>query len=197
MKNGRAMKGHRRIEVAIEPTSIRRRAPAGGWNVSCICGWDGGNWRNSTLAHKAYKEHIDYQIDQCAMTCKRCGEEKPLSQMRPDYRYICLKCFSTMGNEWQQKHPVEAARHKRNHQLLRTYGITLAEYEQMIRDQRGMCAICKTDLLDLPNDTPHVDHDHVHGHVRGILCFSCNSGLGSFKDNVERLRAAIQYLEQS
>lgn len=42
----------------------------------------------------------------------------------------------------------------------------------------------------------HVDHDHLTGKVRGVLCFGCNGGLGQFQDNVEWMTAAIEYIQR-
>jgi len=196
MKNGRALKGHRRIEVGVGMRQSRRHPMSGGWNVGCMCGWDGGNHRNAQTAKNAYKAHIDYLIDRCPFVCKRCGGEKPLSQMRPDYRYICLDCFSKMGNEWQAKHPKESARHKRNHSLLKRFGMTADEADALLVEQGGVCAICCDFIADKRGYAAHVDHDHVTGQIRGILCFGCNAGLGQFKDDPGRLRAAIVYLER-
>ena len=69
------------------------------------------------------------------------------------------------------------------------YGITKEEYEKMINDQNNVCVICNN------KDKLVVDHDHITGHVRGLLCNNCNRGLGSFKDNVQILDAAIVYLK--
>nr|WP_240942772.1 endonuclease VII domain-containing protein [Planosporangium thailandense] len=56
-------------------------------------------------------------------------------------------------------------------------------------EQGGVCAICGSP------DPKHVDHDHVFGNVRGILCSNCNGGLGQFEDDVQRLSEAIRYLK--
>ena len=79
----------------------------------------------------------------------------------------------------------------RNNSLLRTYGMSQDEYQEMLDEQRNCCAIC----LEPFKKTPHIDHDHENLHVRGILCSGCNTGLGSFKDDSDRLRAAADYLD--
>lgn len=70
---------------------------------------------------------------------------------------------------------------------MREYGLTVEEYEELICEG---CSICHS------HEKLHVDHDHADGRVRGALCHYCNVGLGVFKDNPERLRRAIEYLEE-
>lgn len=75
----------------------------------------------------------------------------------------------------------------------RLYGITPEDYAARFAAQDSRCAVCRT-------DTPggkgwHLDHDHATGAVRGILCHRCNLALGNFKDDPDRLRAALAYLE--
>lgn len=190
MKNGIALKGHRRIVISIGAADLARRPPSGGWYLSCLCGWSGGVHRIRLLAQIAYRAHIDDQLTNGLFRCKRCGTEKPLSEMRSDYRYVCKPCFSKIGNEWQKRNPEQAARHRRNHHLLRTFGITIDEADSLLAEQGGLCAICREPI----GREPHVDHDHRTGAVRGILCFSCNVGLGVFGDDPARLLAAVQYL---
>src|SRR2546425_12465967 len=112
MNKGRALRGHRRMLAPVGAAPSVKRSPPGGWEVSCICGWAGGNAPNTAAGQALYKAHIDFQIDHCLFKCKRCGEEKPVSAMRPDNRYVCRSCFSQLGNEWQKGHPDQAARHK-------------------------------------------------------------------------------------
>jgi hypothetical protein len=194
MKNGRALYGHRRIVTGVgEPTHLR--GPwTGGYTVGCLCGWQGGHHCTREAAQAAHKTHLDFQIDECLFRCKRCGIEKPVSQMRPDHRYICLVCFSRLGDEWQQRNPRRAARAKWNHHLLTRFGISLEEAETLLASQGGVCAICGQEINDPRGYGPHIDHDHITGQVRGVLCLQCNSGLGHFRDDPERLQAAIAYL---
>ena len=80
------------------------------------------------------------------------------------------------------------------------YGITIEEQEDMLRKQSGKCKICGKDIYlfgDTKSNTAHVDHDHKTGKVRGLLCQECNTGLGKFCDNIEYLKNAIKYLEDS
>ena len=73
------------------------------------------------------------------------------------------------------------------------YGLTRDELAALLA-QHGVCAICQTDKWGKKG--PQIDHDHVTGAVRGVLCSNCNNGLGRFKDDPARLRAAAAYLEQ-
>ena len=79
----------------------------------------------------------------------------------------------------------------RNWHLKRRYGISEAEFDAIKAKQGGLCAVCQEAQAD------HVDHDHVTGKVRGILCFNCNGGLGQFKDRIDRLEQAIDYLKDT
>lgn len=69
------------------------------------------------------------------------------------------------------------------------YGLTLKDYKNMVEDQDNTCEICKTEM-----DIPYVDHSHVTGETRGLLCYACNSGLGFFRDSIDILTAATDYL---
>ncbi|MDQ3714717.1 MAG: endonuclease VII domain-containing protein [Actinomycetota bacterium] len=59
----------------------------------------------------------------------------------------------------------------------------------MLAKQDGLCAVCQM------APAGHVDHDHDTGKVRGLLCFNCNGGLGQFKDRIDILAAAVDYLK--
>jgi Recombination endonuclease VII len=72
------------------------------------------------------------------------------------------------------------------------YGLSEEKYYEIFNEQEGRCAICGNSL-----DNPHIDHDHITGKVRGILCPGCNWGLGSFGDSPEVLRKAASYIADS
>lgn len=76
---------------------------------------------------------------------------------------------------------------------LRRHGMLLCEYYFMLAGQQYRCVICGTDEPG-GRGRWHVDHDHVTGAVRGLLCHCCNTGLGQFKDSPANLIAAIEYL---
>jgi|SRR5215471_1795036 len=71
------------------------------------------------------------------------------------------------------------------------YHITRQQYEELLELQDGICAICEGDLTNW-----HFDHDHKTDTIRGILCNSCNRGIGYLKDSPKILRRAAKYLER-
>jgi hypothetical protein len=87
------------------------------------------------------------------------------------------------------------AEKKRRKHLRREYGITPEEFENMLHSQNGQCAICGTFEADAKHRRLHVDHDHITGKVRGLLCGRCNMMLGYALENTMVLEAAIAYLK--
>lgn len=87
-------------------------------------------------------------------------------------------------------------RQNRNRLLRYFYGITLEDYERMSAEQDHACAICGSEASLEQCSVLHVDHDHVTGAVRELLCSKCNNGLGSFRDVPERLEQAAAYLRK-
>lgn len=74
------------------------------------------------------------------------------------------------------------------------YNLSLAEYDEMLSAQDGSCAICRK--VPKPDKCLAVDHDHVTGKVRGLLCGNCNRGIGYFRDSVYTTIRAAAYLEE-
>ncbi|UOF77962.1 recombination endonuclease viI [Caudoviricetes sp.] len=79
------------------------------------------------------------------------------------------------------------------HHLMRRYGLSVDDYNDMLMAQSGGCAICGGQ--NIKGRRLAVDHDHATGKVRGLLCDKCNRGLGNFQDNIVYLKEAINYLE--
>ncbi|WP_345771579.1 endonuclease VII domain-containing protein [Geodermatophilus sabuli] len=77
----------------------------------------------------------------------------------------------------------------RTYHLTRRYGITAGEADAKLEYQGGLCAICRT------APAAHVDHDHVTGAVRALLCSTCNGGLGQFADDPGLMHVAALYAE--
>ena len=77
--------------------------------------------------------------------------------------------------------------------LKKRYGVEIAQYDAMFAAQNGLCGICGTHQNDLPKRLS-VDHSHYSGKIRGLLCNDCNLTLGRMKDDVVRLKSAIEYI---
>lgn len=79
---------------------------------------------------------------------------------------------------------------------LSNYGLTMAAFVAMWESQSGKCAVCSIEMLPTGRykDSVCVDHNHVTGDVRGLLCQGCNHGIGNLKDSPEVLEQAAAYL---
>lgn len=99
--------------------------------------------------------------------------------------------------EYRRNNPEKA----RNHDLKKSYGVTIEQYDAMAESQNHCCAICGGRESDIDNHSGRarrlaVDHCHKGNKVRGLLCAACNRGLGNFRDSPDLLRKAAAYLEQ-
>ncbi len=114
--------------------------------------------------------------------CAECSEVKPLTDFHRaphqsgGYNCYCKSCRKRQNRAAHLKH---------------TYGLSTADYDAMVAAQGGVCACCRE------RAPHHVDHDHVTGVVRGVVCFPCNAAIGQFQDRGDLLRNAIDYLERT
>ena len=134
--------------------------------------------------------------------CKKCGQTKDLEtgfyltgrkNDKPDARhYTCKDCTKKRVSA---RHKQDPTAYRRAH-LKRKYGITIEEYDEMVKLQNSSCAICGCKEPGGKHDNQHwfVDHDHVTGKVRDLLCFDCNIVLGIIKDSPEHLGRMITYI---
>jgi hypothetical protein len=83
----------------------------------------------------------------------------------------------------------------RDTQLRKKFGISLIQYNRLLSEQNHVCYICKG--TDDYSDNLAVDHCHKTNIVRGLLCRDCNRALGQFRDNVDNLQRAIEYLQRT
>ena len=138
-------------------------------------------------------------------TCSKCGQTKPLDSFykakgyRDGRRGTCKECARAYLRDWRSTYPDRARASKIKHM----YGVTADEYAAILREQGGGCAVCgKTPEENGGNLA--VDHDHscCPGRrscgkcVRGLLCGTCNSGIGYLQDSTELLLAAVAYLRR-
>jgi len=101
--------------------------------------------------------------------------------------------FKQKNREAQERYRANPDNTIKLRYLKTRYGITVEQFEEMERKQKGLCAICGGPPTGR-FDRLHVDHDHLTKKVRGLICFDCNVGLGNFKDSQEFLDRASSYL---
>lgn len=143
--------------------------------------------------------------DQEVKRCKGCNNLLPLSAFHlirnkhgKKYPYTyCKPCGLKNRSKWH--HTAKGQKAHRGHMLRIKYGITHEQYNQMHKSQNGVCRICKQ-VETRKNRRGEIrllaiDHDHVTGRIRALLCSSCNCGIGYFRDDVKLLRAAARYLK--
>lgn len=159
--------------------------------------------------------HKEYRKNPTVLS-KRAEDQKKWRQQNPERAKILDKANYERNKQkhkttkkvyavkWRNENPdkvkiqskewyLENKERTKNSGLRRKYGITLEDFNQQLAEQEYRCAICKT-----PTPTSLgwvVDHDHVSGNYRSILCSNCNSALGMAKDDATLLRKMAGYLD--
>lgn len=154
-------------------------------------------------------------------TCSKCHKEKPDDEFyiaryndgRTHPRADCKLC-NIEGRKayskkiWAtpspQKAKVKARRKelydpqkKRRYAIIR-HGITVEEHDVMFLTQQGVCAVCglPPNKKNKQNWSLNIDHDHITGKVRGLLCGKCNTALGLLNEDQETIKKLLRYVEE-
>jgi Recombination endonuclease VII len=149
--------------------------------------------------------------------CPKCQTTKPLSDFYfsksrggGGYAGLCKICSqaATIASAWKrlERDPDYNARwhrehrrllpeHYRRRELKRRFGISLEEFDDILSQQGGVCALCQGPPRGRWKRFV-VDHDHQTGRIRALLCLWCNSALGFAQDSPELLRSMAEYVKQ-
>lgn len=133
--------------------------------------------------------------------CSKCKESKDIEQFYragSGRRSACKACESRTSKSRDNRSSWRKASlryYNKNKDKINTrkryerYALTEEEYYGLLSHFNGECAICGS------KDNLCIDHDHSTNEVRGLLCLTCNSGLGMFKDDCDQLAKAIEYIK--
>jgi len=137
-------------------------------------------------------------------TCSKCEESKPLEDFHknkdsPDKLHsICKSCKNKQSKErYHSNNKLERPKgfNSRENHLKKTYGITSEQYNQLLEKQEYCCAVCGKHESD-EKKRLSVDHNHITGEIRGLLCTMCNyRHVGRHRDS-SLLRKIADYLDQ-
>lgn len=189
----------------IESCAERKRSRRAKW-----CEMHYGRWRRNgdplALVHRT-----------AGATCHHCGDPLPVDRTKrlfcsevcrrrdrlgvPGKELSCVVCDAELAEDVRldalfcapslaEVETGARSRCKTMWERSRLYGLTIPQLRELLEGSTG-CAICGRQDMDL-----HIDHCHVSGQVRALLCAPCNTGLGLFRENPDVLRAAARYVEE-
>jgi hypothetical protein len=139
------------------------------------------------------EKNSDKNKEQHKKSYKRNGKKHRAATKR--YYKKHKKEMRAAQKKWNDAHEETLRIQYRERRLLKLYNMSLEDYDNLLKQQKGVCAICKQPNLNGKNLA--VDHDHKTGKVRGLLCSKHNRALGAFLDDLQLLKAAVKYLEEA
>lgn len=143
---------------------------------------------------------VGYENDHCVVLrteepdvwivqCNYCNQEHAQSSRQIKNNSKSRECEFFKPSNW-------SGLDREDNIMRKQYGISMKQFNELFEFQDGKCGICMTELNQNRRRT-NIDHDHETGKVRGLLCSGCNTGLGQLGDNIEGLKKALYYLENS
>lgn len=140
--------------------------------------------------------------------CTSCNEEKDVSEFytrkisNDGIAPICKVCDNKKSTEYRNRNKDKIRAQRKDFRIKNKERLSIAknrakatpeQFKSLFEEQKGCCAICKIHQIDLKRRIA-VDHNHESGQIRGLLCDTCNRGLGLLKENIEVLQKAVEYL---
>lgn len=135
--------------------------------------------------------------------CPKCGMLKDTSEFNknsssPDgLQGYCKVCQSESARVSNKKHIEHRRLNNSRWRRSSLYGLSEEAFNEMVERSNNLCSICGTEFTKTGKGRMAIDHDHATGKVRGLICHNCNIGLGHFKDSIDALERAIEYLKES
>lgn len=143
--------------------------------------------------------------------CCRCKVEKPRTefyQSKGKTSGACKVCKAEMYKDWEKRNPEKRKKLHQNfyakkkermrwYWIESKYGMTKEKYHELLEEQNNGCRICgATEAKHRSSNNLLVDHCHVTGKYRGLLCNRCNTSLGFVNDDIELLEKMVNYLKE-
>lgn len=171
-------------EKKLEEFSLRRNIPMGRASrcKACYSTWHKKHYRKLSL-----RVNIKIPKEARCYCCKETKKQTEFYKNRGNKSGLKSNCKACVRKDNDSRFEI-----RKNYYYKHKYSLALEEVLDLIQQQEGHCAICKTDIVS----RNCVDHDHETKVVRGILCNNCNKGLGHFFDNPDLLIVASNYLKQ-
>lgn len=132
--------------------------------------------------------------------CERCKLDYTPTCNRQKFCSACKIEVRREGDRRYYKNNPEKVRenqYKQRGYKLNGKPFTLADFNDLLVKQNNKCACCDIDFDTIEFKSIHVDHNHLTGNVRGLLCKQCNSALGYAKDNTNTLSRMIDYINKN
>lgn len=158
-----------------------------------------GHWRavcKKCRSRQQVERMQRYKTDETPRTCATCGVPGTRATFRGSYCPPCATIHQAQAQKRMMERKGGSYRYTRNIYLKRVYGITIEEYEVMLEAQGGKCAICPVEAGASDRLALCVDHNHVTGRKRELLCVGCNFRVMNLGDDRELFELTAAYIRK-